>query len=56
MDGAEVSEATVWSECLAATNEIWDDREAYIEAILDRLGIDPTQPWSEYSYTQEGSK
>jgi len=39
---------TVYDECLLATDAIWDDRDAYISAVLDRLDIDPKQLWSEY--------
>jgi hypothetical protein len=32
---------TVLAACFEATDDIWDDREAYIRAVLDVLGIDP---------------
>ena len=32
---------TVLEACFAATDDIWDDREAYIRAVLALLGIDP---------------
>jgi len=41
-------EETVLTACLNATNEIWDDREAYILAVLERLGIDPMMSLAEY--------
>lgn len=36
---------TVLEACLQATDEIWDDREAYILAVLQLLGIDPAAPF-----------
>jgi hypothetical protein len=32
---------TILEACYRATDDIWDDREAYIRAVLDVLGIDP---------------
>lgn len=32
---------SVLSACFDATDHIWDDREGYILAILDLLGIKP---------------
>lgn len=44
---------TVWEECLEATIDIWDDRDAYIRAVLKRLGIDPAMPWFEYEQQRQ---
>lgn len=30
-----------------ATDHIWDDREAYILALFDKFGIDPSAPFQE---------
>ena len=32
---------TILEACFDATHEIWDDREAYIRAVLKVLRIDP---------------
>lgn len=39
---------TIFDACLDATHEIWDDREAYILAVLEALKIDPEANYDEY--------
>ena len=39
---------TVLDACLEATNDIWDDRGAYIRASLEALRIDPELAYDEY--------
>jgi hypothetical protein len=39
---------TILDACFEATDEIWDDREAYIRASLAALKIDPDADYNEY--------
>lgn len=41
---------TVLAVCFDATDEIWDDREAYIRAVLKALDIEPDMPFIEWEY------
>jgi hypothetical protein len=39
---------TIYDACEEATIDIWDDREAYILAVLARLQLDPAADFDKY--------
>lgn len=39
---------TIYEACEDATNHIWDDREAYILAVLKALHLNPDNDYDSY--------
>ena len=39
---------TILDACLDATDHIWDDREAYIRAVLAKLELNPDFDYCQY--------
>jgi hypothetical protein len=39
---------TIFDACLDATDDIWDDREAYIRAVLKTLRLNPDFDYCQY--------
>lgn len=46
---------TIYEACEDATHEIWDDRGAYILAVLAKLQLDPDADFDKYLIHQENA-